>query len=110
VSLFHFTKRCETRQNEAKKTLLNQNMNMNPVHCTVYLQCTEYVQYISDTGNEGVPFSLHKKDAKQSEKDAKQNSELARLSETKQNKVRMPQFCLHEPLKAILNQKETCEK
>jgi hypothetical protein len=35
---------------------------------------------------------------------------LARLSETKQNKVRMTQFCLHEPLKTILNQKETCEK
>jgi hypothetical protein len=48
--------------------------------------------------------------AKQSEKDAKQNSKLARLSETKENKVRMTQFRLHEPLKTILNQKETCEK
>jgi hypothetical protein len=31
----------------------------------------------------GVPFSLHKKDAKRSEKDAKQNSKLERGSETK---------------------------
>jgi hypothetical protein len=46
-------------------------------------------------------------EAKQSEKDAKQNSKLARLSETKQNKVRMTLFRLHEPLKTILNQKET---
>jgi hypothetical protein len=49
-------------------------------------------------------------EAKQSEKDAKQNSKLARLSKTKQNKVRMPQFSLYNPLKTILNQKETCEK
>jgi hypothetical protein len=49
-------------------------------------------------------------EAKQSEKDAKQNSKLARLSKTKQNKVRMTHFRLHEPLKCILNQKETCKK
>jgi hypothetical protein len=55
-------------------------------------------------------FSFKKKGAKRSEKDAKQNSKLARLSETKQNKVRMRQFRLHEPLKTILNQKEICEK
>jgi hypothetical protein len=55
-------------------------------------------------------FRFKQKDAKQSEKDAKQNSKLPRFSETKQNKVRMTQFCLHEPLKTILNQKETCEK
>jgi hypothetical protein len=48
--------------------------------------------------------------AKLSKKDAKQNSKLARLSETKQKKVRMPQFRLHEPLKTILNQKETRKK
>jgi hypothetical protein len=49
-------------------------------------------------------------EAKQSEKDAKTNSKLARGSETKRNKVRMPQFCLHEPLKTILTHKETCKK
>jgi hypothetical protein len=49
-------------------------------------------------------------EAKRSEKDAKTNSKLARGSETKQNKVRMPQFRLHEPLKTILTHKETCEK
>jgi hypothetical protein len=48
--------------------------------------------------------------AKPSEKDAKQNSKLARLSKPKRNKVGMPQFCLHEPLKTILNQKETFKK
>jgi hypothetical protein len=46
-------------------------------------------------------FCLKKKDAKQSEKDGKQNSELARLCETKRNKLRMTQFCLHEPLKTL---------
>jgi hypothetical protein len=35
--------------------------------------------------------------AKLSKKDAKQNSKLDRLSETKQNKARMTQFRLHEP-------------
>jgi hypothetical protein len=50
-----------------------------------------------------------KKDAKRSKKDAKQNSKLMRLSKTKQNKMRITQFRLHEPLKTILNQKETCE-
>jgi hypothetical protein len=55
-------------------------------------------------------FRFKQKDAKRSEKDAKQNSTLARLSKTKQNKVRMTQFRLHEPIKTILNQKETCEK
>jgi hypothetical protein len=49
-------------------------------------------------------------EAKRSKKDAKQNPKLARLSKTKQYKVRMTQFRLHEPLKTILNQKETCEK
>jgi hypothetical protein len=49
-------------------------------------------------------------EAKQSEKDVEQNSKLARGSKTKQNKVRLPQFCLHEPFKTIVNQKETCEK
>jgi hypothetical protein len=43
-------------------------------------------------------------EAKQSEKDAKQNSKLAKLSETKRKKMRITQFCLHEPLKTILNQ------
>jgi hypothetical protein len=38
-------------------------------------------------------------EAKQREKDAKQNSKLARLSENKQNKVRMTQFRLHAPSK-----------
>jgi hypothetical protein len=55
-------------------------------------------------------FCFEKKDAKRSEKDAKQNSKLAKLSETKINKMRITQFRLHEPLKAIVNQKETCEK
>jgi hypothetical protein len=55
-------------------------------------------------------FRIKQKDAKLSEKDAKQNSKLMRLSKTKQNKVRMTQYRLHEPLKTILNQKETCEK
>jgi hypothetical protein len=55
-------------------------------------------------------FCFKQKDAKRSEKDAKQNSKLARLSENKQKKVRMTQFCLHELLKNILNQKETCKK
>jgi hypothetical protein len=49
-------------------------------------------------------------EAKQSEKDAKTNSKLAILSETKRTKLRIPQFCLHEPYKTILNHKETCEK
>jgi hypothetical protein len=49
-------------------------------------------------------------EAKQSEKDAKTNSKLAILSETKQNKVRIPKFHLHEPYKTIINHKETCEK
>jgi hypothetical protein len=49
-------------------------------------------------------------EAKRSEKDAKTNSKLARLSETKRNKVRMPKFRLHEPLKTILTHKETCKK
>jgi hypothetical protein len=35
--------------------------------------------------------------------DAKQNSKLARLSETKQKQVRLWQFCFHEPLTTILN-------
>jgi hypothetical protein len=39
--------------------------------------------------------------AKLNEKDAKQNSKLARLSETKLTKVRMRQFRFHEPLKTI---------
>jgi hypothetical protein len=47
---------------------------------------------------------------KQSEKDAKQNSKLAKGSKTKQNKVRLPQFRLHEPFKTTVNQKETCKK
>jgi hypothetical protein len=47
---------------------------------------------------------------KQSEKDAKKNSKLAKGSKTKQNKVRLPQFRLHQPFKTILNQKETCPK
>jgi hypothetical protein len=50
-------------------------------------------------------FASNKKmrnEAKRSKKDAKQNSKLARLNETKQNKVGMTQFCLHE-------QSETCE-
>jgi hypothetical protein len=50
-----------------------------------------------------------RKEAKRSKKDGKTNSKLARLSETKRNKVRMPQFRLHEALKSILNQKETRE-
>jgi hypothetical protein len=58
----------------------------------------------------GCPFFASKKYAKRSEKDAKANSKLARLSETKRNKVRMPQFRLHEPLKTILTHKETCDK
>jgi hypothetical protein len=62
----------------------------------------------------GCPFFASNKkmrnEAKRSKKDAKQNSKLARLSKTKQNKVRMTQFRLHEPLKTILNQKETCIK
>jgi hypothetical protein len=45
--------------------------------------------------------------AKLNEKDAKQNSKLVRLSETKQNKVRLRQFRFHEPLRIILNQNET---
>jgi hypothetical protein len=36
--------------------------------------------------------------AKLNEKDAKQNSKLARPSETKRNKVRLRQFRFHEPL------------
>jgi hypothetical protein len=55
-------------------------------------------------------FRFKKKDAKRSEKNVKTNSKLARLSEIKRNKVRMPQFRLHEPLKSILTHKETCEK
>jgi hypothetical protein len=59
----------------------------------------------------GCPFFTSNKkmrnEAKRSEKDAKQKPKLARLSETTQNKVRMTQFCLHNPLKTILNQKET---
>jgi hypothetical protein len=51
-----------------------------------------------------------RKEAKQREKDAKQNSKLPRLSETKRNKMRITQFRLNEPLKTILNQKETSEK
>jgi hypothetical protein len=49
-------------------------------------------------------------EAKRSKKDAKTNSKLARLSETKRNKVRMLQFCLHVPLKTVLTHKKTCEK
>jgi hypothetical protein len=41
--------------------------------------------------------------SKLKEKDAKQNSKLARLRETKQNQVRLQQFCFHEPLTTILN-------
>jgi hypothetical protein len=48
--------------------------------------------------------------AKRREKDAKQNSKLARGSETKRNKARLPQFCLHKLFKTIRNQKETCKK
>jgi hypothetical protein len=40
---------------------------------------------------------------KWNETDAKQNSKLARLSETKQNQVRLRQFGFHEPLTTILN-------
>jgi hypothetical protein len=53
------------------------------------------------------------KDATQSEnkrKNAKHNSKLARLSETKRNKVRLRQFRFHEPLRTILNQNELCGK
>jgi hypothetical protein len=45
------------------------------------------------------PFFASKKVAKRSEKDAKTNSKLAILSKTKRNKVRIPQFRLHEPYK-----------
>jgi hypothetical protein len=48
--------------------------------------------------------------AKLNEKDAKQNSKLVRLSETKRSYVRLRQFRFHEPLKTILNQNETCGK
>jgi hypothetical protein len=41
-------------------------------------------------------------DAKRSEKDAKTNSKQARGSETKQNKVSLLYFRLHEPYKTIL--------
>jgi hypothetical protein len=39
--------------------------------------------------------------AKLNNKDAKQNYKLVRLSETKQNKVRLRQFRFHEPLKPL---------
>jgi hypothetical protein len=47
---------------------------------------------------------------KQSEKDAKQNSKLAKGSKAKRNKVRLPQFRIHEPPKTIVNQKKTYKK
>jgi hypothetical protein len=43
-----------------------------------------------------------RKEAKRSKRDVKTNSKLVILSETKQNKVRIPQFRLYEPYKTIL--------
>jgi hypothetical protein len=47
---------------------------------------------------------------KQNEKDAKQNSKLARLSETKRIQVRLWQFCFHELLTTILNKRKHVKK
>jgi hypothetical protein len=81
--------------------------------CPPMFVCQLLLMYFTDFALGCQFFASNKKmqnEAKRSEKDAKQNSKLARLSETKQNKVRMTQFHLREPFKTILNQKETCEK
>jgi hypothetical protein len=70
-------KRSETKRNEAKRSETKRNEAKR-----------------SKTKR----IEVKRSKTKQNE-DAKQNSKLARLSEPKRNKVRMPQFHLHEPPK-----------